>query len=432
MISLQKNSMRISTATQIVADRFRSGGIRQHYWSLNGARVRYSRLLGAGKQAFARHAWKDLSLFLSGSVQPIKGQTEERAKLAVDWICRAQDVNGDGGVAHGYFPCEAEIGWNRSYPETTGYIITSLLDFARRYSAPSIRERALQMARWEISIQMQNGAVQGGMVCAPEQQSPCAFNTGMVLDGWCSAYRASQDPAFLRAAVNAGTWLVNDLAQDGFFRTNGRFVTNTGVKVYNVLCAWALFRLGEHARDEKFKQAAILATEAAIGQQQPNGWFANNCLTRPQAPLLHTIGYAMQGIFEVGRLSGREDFIAAAKRSAEALLPRINPTGFIHGRFYPDWEPATFSSCLTGSAQLAVVLYGLSEVCDSPQYAEAADTLMNYLKALQACQSEDPSIVGALAGSFPIFGEYMIGGYPNWATKYLLDGLLLQDQRGSS
>ena len=432
MILRRNQSMRLTTATRIISDRLRSAGLRQHYWALNGSRARYSRLLGDGNPSFARHVWKDLKLFVSGSVQPIQGQSKQRARLAVDWICRAQDANQDGGVAHGYFPCESKRGWNSSYPETTGYIITSLLDFARHYGAPDILERALRMARWEQSIQIQNGAVQGGMVCRPEDQTPCAFNTGMVLDGWCSAYTATHDASFLQAAERAGAWLVNDLTSDGYFRTNGRFVTDTGIKIYNVLCAWALFRLGQLAHDDKFKKAAILVTEAALKHQRPNGWFANNCLTRPSAPLLHTIGYTMQGVFEVGRLSGREDFIDAARLCADALLPRIDATGFIHGRFYPDWQPASFSSCLTGSAQLAIVLYGLSEVCASAEYLQAADSLINFLKALQLCESLDPGIVGALAGSFPIFGEYMIGGYPNWATKYLLDGLMLQDRLGSS
>lgn len=35
-------------------------------------------------------------------------------------------------------------------------------------------------------------------------------------------------------------------------------------------------------------------------------------------------------------------------------------------------------------------------------------------------------VVGAIAGSFSLFGEDMRAGYPNWATKYLLDALLLQ------
>jgi len=35
---------------------------------------------------------------------------------------------------------------------------------------------------------------------------------------------------------------------------------------------------------------------------------------------------------------------------------------------------------------------------------------------------------GAIGGSYPLLGSYMTAGYPNWATKYFLDGLLLQER----
>jgi hypothetical protein len=58
----------------------------------------------------------------------------------------------------------------------------------------------------------------------------------------------------------------------------------------------------------------------------------------------------------------------------------------------------------------------------------AADTLVDFLKALQALDSPDPGMNGAIPGSFPLFGGYMRAGHPNWATKYFIDALLLQDR----
>src|SRR5438445_9622930 len=101
------------------------------------------------------------------------------------------------------------------------------------------------MAEWEIEIQRLSGAVQGGPVCPPEKQTPTAFNTGMVLDGWVTAFAFSQDERFLEAGRRAADWLISDLDDEGYFRTNGQFVEPGLVKTYNVLCAWALHRLGE-------------------------------------------------------------------------------------------------------------------------------------------------------------------------------------------
>ena len=391
-------------------------------------RRRVAKLRQPSNRAFARVVKADLSRFVRDSIEPIPGQTRERAGAAVSWILRAQNAGGDGGVSLGYFPCDVEQGWRASYPETTGYIISSLLEYTQRFQEGPVGVQALRMAEWEAEIQMPSGAVQGGPVCPPEKQTPTAFNTGMVLDGWVTAFHFSHDKRFLEAGRRAADWLTSDLDAGGYFKTNGQFVAPGSIKTYNVLCAWALHRLGELVPDACFQTTAKRIVEAAIRKQQPNGWFADNCLTRSEAPLLHTIGYTLQGILEVGIGAKREDFVEASRRGVDALLLQITAKGRVPGRFFSDWGPACFSSCLTGAAQLAVVCYRLYEHLQQRSYWIAAERLLNYLKPLQLLDSGNPAVDGALPGSFPLFGGYMTAGYPNWATKYLLDALLLQER----
>jgi uncharacterized protein YyaL (SSP411 family) len=253
----------------------------------------------------------------------------------------------------------------------------------------------------------------------------------MVLDGFSAAYRASGEQRFLDAGRRAADFLMRDLSPDGYFLTNGAFVVETGIKTYNVLCAWALHRFGADAQDERYQMAAVRIVEAALRQQRRNGWFASNCLTRPEAPLTHTISYTLQGILEVGVLAKRQDCIESVVRTVRPLLARLAEDGFLPGRFYEDWEPAAWSSCLTGSAQLAIVCYRLSVQTGDLGYRTAADRIVNHLKSLQVLESTDEGLTGALPGSFPIFGNYMTGGYPNWATKYFLDSLMLQAKLSS-
>jgi hypothetical protein len=106
----------------------------------------------------------------------------------------------------------------------------------------------------------------------------------------------------------------------------------------------------------------------------------------------------------------------------------MHPNGFVNGCYYADWEPAVFSSCLTGNAQLAVVCYRLYEKTAEIRYLDGANRLVNFLKALQLPDCANSAMAGAIAGSFPLMGPYMTAGYPNWATKYFLDALLLQDR----
>ncbi len=426
--------MKPATFTRIVRNRFIGGSLKERYWAVRKSVALSARLLWPANCTFALHVLRNHLRFLFGMVRPVNGQTRARAQAAAAWLLRAQDATRDGGVSYGYFPCDAGNGngWRPSYPETTGYIIPSLFDFAERFKDDTVRSRALEMALWEVEVQMASGAVQSGMLSERRHQAPAVFNTGMVLHGYTAAYRASGDLRLLEAGRRAADFLLGDLGADGHFRTHGPSVIQHRIKTYNCLCAWALYRFGEDTGEAQYEAAAIRAVEAAVGQQQPNGWFANNCLADPAVPLLHTIGYTLQGILEVGILVGREDLVDCVRRGTDPLVARISPRGFLHGQFHADWEPAIFASCLTGSAQLAVVCYRLHEITRDERYRWAADRILNYLKALQIVDSPDPGVNGALAGSFPLMGSYMTAGYPNWATKYLLDALLLQDRLADS
>lgn len=418
--------MKLTTALRILTDHYWKPKFVHTYWQFSAIAKETKILCLHPDKTIRQHVRLDLMRYLFGLVKPGAGEIEQCANAAVDWLLRAQSATPDDGVSLGYFPCDGVYkGWRPSYPETTGYIITTLFNYAFRFDKPLVREAAIKMAKWEIEIQMPSGAVQGGPVTTPERQTPAAFNTGMVLDGWCTAFHETQDTAFLDAARKAADFLLNDLDENAYFITNGDYVSAGEIKTYTCLCAWALYRFGELVEDKRYCEESIRSIEAALRQQQSNGWFAHNCLNRSDAPLTHTIGYALQAILEVGLLSGREDFLEAAQRGLDPILPNITPTGYLAGRFYSDWEPASFSSCLTGNAQIAIVCFRLAEVTRKASYAEIANRLLDFLKSLQYSVAVNTEFHGAIAGSFPLFGEYMRSGYPNWATKYYLDALLL-------
>ena len=423
--------MKPGTIARIIRNNYFRGNLRSSYWGAAAWAGEFRALFRPHNRAFRKEVFRNQLRFVFSTVKPVVGEAKERARAAVGWLLQAQAMTDDNGVSLGYFPCVTEgQGWRPSYPETTGYIITSLLAFHKQYVDVGVAGAAMRMVEWEMAVQMPSGAVQGGPVCVPERQTAAAFNTGMVLDGWCSAYRYLPDPRVLDAARRAADFLVSDVDDRGYFKTNGAFVSAGEIKTYSCLCAWSIYRFGEIVQEDRYKNAAVAVIEAALRQQQPNGWFAHNCLTHSDSPLTHTVGYTLQGVLEVGILAKREDFIDAVRRTTDAILPRISDNGYLPGRFYADWEPAGFSSCLTGSAQIAIVCYRLFEQTAEPKYRTQADKLVNHLKALQLVQTDDAAVVGAIAGSFPLFGGYMRAGYPNWATKYFLDALLLQRRLG--
>lgn len=421
--------MKVTTIARVAHDRWRGQGIRQSYWSAAALAREVARLRKRENRAFAAMVLRDQWRYLAGARLRVRGEIALRIRAAVQWLLHARRATPDDGVPVGFFPCnETYDGWLPSYPETTGYIVTTLLAYSEHFGDPCARQAALEMAEWEIEIQMPSGAVQGGPVCVPAQQTAAAFNTGMVLDGWCSAFAATGERPFLDAARRAAVFLAQDIDGRGYFRTNGAYVSGGEIKTYTCLCAWALYRFGALSGESRYRDLATKVVDAALAQQQPNGWFSHNCLTRSEAPLTHTIGYTLQGVLEVGLLTHRERYIAAVIRSVDALCARVDRRGLLPARFYRDWKPASLSSCLTGNAQVAIICYRLYEAKGVSAYKEVADALVDSLKSLQAIDTSSPQLKGAIPGSFPLFGEYMRGGYPNWATKYFIDALMLQDR----
>ncbi|MBF0192631.1 MAG: hypothetical protein HQL99_16065 [Magnetococcales bacterium] len=418
---------------RILLSRLRARPFKEHYWALCEHLARLGRL--PDQTAFARLAGKDQLRFLTNGVQPVDGACRQRAHAAAEWLIRAWESTPDDGVSMGYFPCDPVErsplgnGWRPSYPETTGYIIVSLLDYAIRFSDALMRERTMAMAHWEAEVQMASGAVQSGVITIPARQRPAVFNTGMVLQGFAAILKHEPDPRIEQAARRAADFLIADVGADGHLRTHGHCVTDRPIKTYNGLCAWGLYQFGELVHDAACRQAALRIAQASMRMQRANGWFSHNCLERDEAPLTHTIGYTLQGLLETGVLAGDAALIESARRGMLPILDALSPEGFLPGRFHANWTPASFSSCLTGNAQLAVVCYRLFQVLGDGAFLEAGHRLLDFLKGLQVIGSPASPMRGALAGSFPmLLGEYQPAGFPNWATKYLLDALLLQDR----
>src|SRR5574340_1337321 len=125
---------------------------------------------------------------------------------AIDWLCRAQDVRKHkadaGGVAAGW---SFEDGWLPSYPETTGYIIETMLAAAELLGRPELVGRAQRMIDWELSIQQPDGAFPGHF--GELGSRPVIFNTGQIMHGMIAGWTQLKREECLAAAVRAGHWL---------------------------------------------------------------------------------------------------------------------------------------------------------------------------------------------------------------------------------
>lgn len=340
----------------------------------------------------------------------------------VGWLERAQDnsASRDGGVARHY---SLVSGWASSYPETTGYLVPTMIQFADSSGKEELLERATKMLNWLVEIQLPGGGFQGGLIDSTPVV-PVIFNTGQILMGLASGVQRF-GTEYSEAMCRAADWLVRNQDSDGCWRKHISPFVAPGEKAYHTHVAWGLFQAADAIDDRSYAAAGLKNVRWALGLQTENGWIESCCLDDASAPLTHTIGYCLRGIIEAYKATGFEDLAVASCKTADGLLRVLGDDGFLAGRFNKNWEAVVPWVCLTGTAQIAHCWLLLYEVTGEQKYREAGFLANKYVRRTVDIDGP-PETLGAIGGSFPISGRYGQYEYLNWAAKFFVDSNLLE------
>jgi hypothetical protein len=340
------------------------------------------------------------------------------------WLGRAQDqsATSDGGVARHY---GLRDGWGASYPETTGYIVATMLDHARRQNDAVLRERARRMLDWLVGIQLPGGGFQGGMV-NQTPVVPVTFNTGQILIGLAAGVAEFGDP--YRGAVRAAAdWLVQTQDPDGCWRRHPTPFAEPGEKAYETHVSWGLIEAERLDAGRGYGEAALRNARWALTHQRPNGWFDCCSVPYPNQPLTHIIGYVLRGLLEVWRFFDDPSLLEGARRTADGVLTAIRRDGSLPGKLDANWRGTVSWSCLTGNVQIAHSLLILYDETGNETYRDAAYGLNRTVRCTTSVADPEASR-GAVKGSFPIDGDYGRFEYLNWATKFAIDSYTAEQE----
>jgi hypothetical protein len=354
------------------------------------------------------------------SVGPKKKQSS--LKDATAWLLRAQEVQPDAGFGSFHLI----NGWSSSYPETSGYIIPTLLNFAVLNGDENIKARLKKSADWLIEIQKPSGGWQGGRV--QENKTEIVFNTAQIIRGMLAMYQEFREEKYLKSAEKAGDWLCEIQHDGGYWK---KFALMEKPRVYDSYVDAPLLELWKTSKKEKYKIHALKNLDWIVDhKQEPNGWFedCDNTVKRNAKPILHTISYTIDGLLDSGILLDDLKYIEAAILPANVLLEKFNKNHYLNGRFDRQWNGSEYM-LTTGCAQIAIIWLKLAQLKNDKNYFIAAQDMNNllvYIQNRKGCDSKDTR--GAMPGSFPVWGRYEPFAFPNWACKYFCDSLLLEQK----
>lgn len=313
--------------------------------------------------------------------------------------------------------------WSAEYPETTGYIIPTLLRYAPRAGDEEARRAATAAGEWLLSIQAAEGFWYAGKH-PPAVLAPSVFNTAQILDGLVALYRTTEESRWLDAAARGALWLARGIDGAGAWR-QGNYNTGFSPSYYSQV-AWPLLQVWRVTDDLEMREAAEAALNAILRRRRSNGVISGWGFREHAPAFTHTIAYTIRGFIESAVLLDKWEIYGAPIEDAlETLLRKTQLSrGNLPGAFSEDWRGDKSFSCLTGNVQLASCLLRWNQRENDLRIVDGACKLVDFTISSQSAHYPFTRFRGAVAGSKPIWGRYMRFRYPNWAAKYTADALM--------
>ncbi len=350
---------------------------------------------------------------LKATLKSIRNETvlENRThiKMAADWLLYIQ--NEDGGYSRKF---SFITGRDKSYIETTGYIVQTLLQLNEEKYIHS----ALWAGEWLLKVQNEDGSFS-----EIDDNRPFVFDTGQVLLGLNRLYLFTKDETYLKALERAANWLVSVQEEDGSWQ---RYAYNSQKHTYYTRVAAALYEAGELIGSEEFKHKALKNIDWVLSCQRQNGFFDNASFLKEVPAFLHTIVYILEGLLDVYEKTQDEKILQAVLQNANRLKEVASTKDFIPcSQYDEDFNCVNKERCMTGLAQWAGVALRIYSITRDESFLQSASVTLFYLKAKQIKSS---IMKGGFSASMPFWGRYGGFDFVNWTNKFFIDAMLLYDR----
>lgn len=284
---------------------------------------------------------------------------------ALQWI-RAHEKPSGGIRVHSTH--------NAAYPEVSGYLVPTLLQYGER-------ELAIRLMYWLLRIQRVDGSFPG-----PDDGKSYVFDTGQVLRGLLAGINFVEGA--LDAARRAADFICSQLADDNTQGFHKQYNGDISESIHLYVLP-ALLETAKVFDDERYRRAAEQCANFYCGQTDS---LSLDMLT-------HFLAYNIEALIDIGQT----DLVLT---TLERLREEQSSDGSVRGRRGVRWV------CTPGLAQLAVCWYKVGSW-------QAADKAINWLE-----NHQNPS--GGFFGSYGADASYFPTVEISWAAKFYLDANTLR------
>ncbi len=353
---------------------------------------------------------------------------EEHVALALRWFDWATDMSADGGVPQSIsirdYATDQGIRIAPSYPETSGYILCTLI-YGLRSGLPTLaRSKLDRLCDYLIASQSPAGGIPG----PGEEERLLAFDTGQALTGLTAYFRhVEPKPEVKQAIEQAADWMSAHISPDGSYRPE---VCYNGQRAYYVQATIGLLHAAQCLGRDDWLSAAGRNADWAHHQHVGNGWFRTFSFEDTTPQNLHGIAYTIRGMVELGHRLNKPDLVHTAQLAmneiADRQYPKLPSPDSIPGHYAGSFDNYRRTISPTGMAQIAICALMLGKITGDESYTRYGYRLIDTTKGFQLRDFAEPGLNGLLPGSWPITGPYMHASLPNWPVKFFLDALYMK------
>ena len=336
-----------------------------------------------------------------------------RIQRSADWLQQALEVTKGNGVSAWYHPFR---GWGPAYPETTGYLLPTMLKLAQYFKDPVWEEHAHQCCQWLMRVQNADGgfpAIGGGR--------SLIFDTGMILEGFCAMIERG-NRCCAESAQRALAWLAASRCKLGW--DSKQTYSQGFVPDYLFRVIWWMIRMDAFFPGIINRKSLVLEWRCRYDLLSDPGevWPYDLGFDQHGSGWLHTWVYAVRGFFETSCLLGQIDSYLSCLLK-QLLLPLFGfyqhqghlPGVFVRGKAKKGYRNPV------GECQLACLLQALTQVYDDPFFQ------MFYRRVIHEMAPLNKSYLGksgGIWGTQPALGPYQRLRQINWGVKFYLDAFL--------
>ncbi len=335
--------------------------------------------------------------------------------FGVDWIINSFRATAGKGSSASY---SLFRGWDVGYPETTGYIIPTLLNFSSFSSSrqDEILEICLAAGDWLLSMQKTDGSFSGHGT-----EKSFVFDTGQIIFGMAALYRLTSHTKYKEAIISSANWIIKCQSEGGEW---GDQSFDGRAHPYDTRVAWSLLEAFDIVGDERYRSAAVSQLDWALGRISENAWINNLEISAKGESFLHFIAYATEGLLVSGKILSNQSYIDGAAMVINKLY-LLSMKDNLKSFYSKNWESTSGSFCLTGISQTAILFKKYFNICDDESFLLEAERLDSFVAKRQVIKTKWSGISGGISGSSPIWGRYMPFKFINWATKFYIDSILV-------